>query len=140
MTHALQDCDNLALVNAHDNSIAYTDHVLARSIAWLSRQATVYDPMLLYVSDHGESLGENNMYLHGLPYALAPREQTHVPILLWLPSKTEVATGVTPACLQERRDLPLSHDNLFHTVQSLMGVSSDLLKPALDLVAPCRSD
>ena len=138
-THALQDCDKSALVNAYDNSIAYTDRVLAKSIDWLSRQAGAFDPMLLYVSDHGESLGENNMYLHGMPYALAPREQTHVPMLMWLPPQTEAATGVTRACLQQQRDLPLSHDNLFHTVMGLMGVDSGLLKPALDLVAPCRS-
>ena len=95
--------------------------------------------MLLYVSDHGESLGESNMYLHGMPYALAPREQTHVPMLMWLPPQTEAATGVTRACLQQQRDLPLSHDNLFHTVIGLMGVDSGLLKPALDLAEPCRS-
>jgi lipid A ethanolaminephosphotransferase len=138
-THALQDCDQSALINAYDNSIAYTDRVLAKSIDWLSRQAGAFDPMLLYVSDHGESLGENNMYLHGMPYALAPREQTHVPMLMWLPPQSEATIGVTRACLQERRDLPLSHDNLFHTVMGLMGVDSGLLKPALDLAAPCRS-
>jgi len=138
-THALQDCDKAALVNAYDNSIAYTDHVLAKSIAWLSRQAASYAPMLLYVSDHGESLGENSLYLHGMPYALALREQTHVPMLLWLPPQTEAAIGVSRACLQQRRDLPLSHDNLFHTVMGLMDVSSAMLKPALDLAVPCRS-
>ena len=138
-THALQDCDQASLVNAYDNSIAYTDRVLAKSIAWLSMQAEAYDPMLLYVSDHGESLGENGMFLHGLPYAVAPREQTQVPMLMWLPPQTEAALGVSRACLQQRRNLPLSHDNLFHTVTSLMGVSSSLLKPTLDLLAPCRS-
>jgi lipid A ethanolaminephosphotransferase len=138
-THALQDCDQASLVNAYDNSIAYTDRVLAKSIAWLSMQAGAYDPMLLYVSDHGESLGENGMFLHGLPYAVAPREQTQVPMLMWLPPQTEAALGVSRACLQQRRNLPLSHDNLFHTVTSLMGVSSSLLKPTLDLLAPCRS-
>ncbi len=138
VTHALQDCDKAALINAYDNSIAYTDHMLDRSIEWLSRQSARFDPMLLYVSDHGESLGENNMYLHGMPYALAPREQTHVPMLLWMPPQAEAGIGVARTCLQERRDQPLSHDNLFHTVLGLLGVSSGLLKPALDLTAPCR--
>jgi len=136
---ALQECGKSALINAYDNSIAYTDRVLARSIAWLAQQTASFDPMLLYVSDHGESLGENNLYLHGMPYAMAPREQTHVPMLMWLPPQTEAATGVTRACLQAQRDAPLSHDNLFPTVLSLMGVSSGLLKPSLDLAAPCRS-
>jgi lipid A ethanolaminephosphotransferase len=138
-THALQDCDKSALINAYDNSIAYTDRVLAQSIDWLSRQAGAFDPMRLYVSDHGESLGENNMYLHGMPYALAPREQTHVPMLMWLPPQTEAATGITRACLQQRRDLTLTHDHLFHTVLGLVGVNSSLLKPTLDLTAPCRN-
>jgi lipid A ethanolaminephosphotransferase len=117
VTHALQDCEPRALINAYDNSIAYTDHMLAASIAWLSRQGAGFDPMLLYVSDHGESLGENHMYLHGLPYALAPGEQTHVPMLLWLPPQSEAAAGVTRACLLQRRDVELSHDHLFHTVR-----------------------
>jgi lipid A ethanolaminephosphotransferase len=139
VTHALQDCEPGALVNAYDNSIAYTDHVLARAIAWLTRQQAAFDPMLLYVSDHGESLGENHMYLHGVPYALAPREQTQVPMLLWLPAQSEGALGATRDCLLQRRDVPLSHDHLFHTVSGLLGVHSGLLKPALDLVAPCRN-
>jgi lipid A ethanolaminephosphotransferase len=134
---ALQDCAPSALVNAYDNSIVYTDHVLAKSIAWLSRQSGGYDPMLLYVSDHGESLGENSLYLHGMPYALAPREQTRVPMLIWLPPQSEAATGVTRACLQQQRDAALSHDNLFPTVMGLMGVHSRLLDPALDLGARC---
>lgn len=137
-THALQDCAPGTLVNAYDNSIAYTDQVLARAIAWLARQQAAFDPMLLYVSDHGESLGENRLYLHGLPYALAPREQTRVPLLLWLPPQTEAAIGATRECLRQRRDVPLSHDHLFHTVGGLLGVRSALFDPALDLVAPCR--
>ena len=139
LSHALQDCSAEALVNAYDNSIAYTDHVLARSIAWLSRQQAAFDPMLLYVSDHGESLGENHMYLHGVPYALAPREQTHVPMLLWLPPQSQAGVGVTRDCLLRQRDAPLSHDHLFHTVATWLGVGSQLVKPALDLAAPCRS-
>jgi lipid A ethanolaminephosphotransferase len=135
---ALQDCDRPALINAYDNSIAYTDHMLARSIDWLAQQSGAFDPMLLYLSDHGESLGENNLFLHGMPYAMAPREQTHIPLLMWLPPQTEAATGISRACLQAQRDAPLSHDNLFPTVLGLLGVSSSLLKPALDAVEPCR--
>ncbi len=133
-TNVLQQCERDALVNAYDNSIAYTDHVLAQGIAWLTRQASSYVPTLLYVSDHGESLGENNLYLHGLPYALAPREQTHVPMLLWFGA----ATG-SRGCLQARRDAALSHDNLFHTVLGLAGVSASEYKPELDVLAPCRA-
>ncbi len=113
--------------------------MLARTIGWLSRQTNAFDPMLLYVSDHGESLGENNPYLHGLPYAMAPKEQTQVPLLLWLPRPTEARVGVSHDCLIVRRDLALSHDHLFHTVLGLAGVGSDHYVKALDLTEACRA-
>jgi lipid A ethanolaminephosphotransferase len=138
-TNVLQQCPPDQLVNAFDNSIAYTDHVLARGVAWLAQQQARFDPALLYVSDHGESLGENNLYLHGMPYALAPREQTHVPMLMWLPPQTEVATGVRADCLRAQRDRPLTHDNLFHTVMGLVGVASREYVPALDVSQACRA-
>jgi lipid A ethanolaminephosphotransferase len=136
---ALQDCEHQALVNAYDNSIAYTDRVLAGAIGWLSRQHQAFDPMLLYVSDHGESLGESNLYLHGMPYALAPRGQTHVPMLLWLPGQTEQHIGATRQCLRERRHIALSHDNLFHSVLGLLRVTSQVYRPALDFSEACRT-
>jgi len=132
-TNVLQQCDRAAVVNAYDNTIAYTDHVLAMTIAWLRAHGADAEPSLLYVSDHGESLGENNLYLHGLPYAVAPREQTHVPMLMWLPADR----GAQLACLQAKRDAPLSHDNLFHTVLGLAGVTASEYQPALDIGAGC---
>ena len=138
LTNVLQQCDRQALVNAYDNSIAYTDHVLAQSIAWLGRQQTAFDPLLLYVSDHGESLGENGLYLHGLPYAVAPREQVHVPMLVWLPAQTEQAAGLRKACLAEQRDRPISHDHLFHTVSGVLGIRAGEYRAELDAFAACR--
>ena len=128
-TNVLQQCDRAALINAYDNSIAYTDHVLAQAIVWLQRQQAAYDTSMLYVSDHGESLGENNLYLHGLPYAVAPIEQKHVPMVLW------------PAveCLRARVDAALTHDNLFHTALGVLGIRAAEYKPALDVLAPCRA-
>ena len=77
------------------------------------------------------------MYLHGLPFALAPREQTHVPLIAWLPP--DGAPGRTLACLQSRRDAPLTHDHLFHTVLGLAAVRASEYDPRLDAFAPCRS-
>ncbi|HEV7915047.1 MAG TPA: sulfatase-like hydrolase/transferase, partial [Albitalea sp.] len=134
-TNVLQQCERAALVNAYDNSIAYTDHVLAETIGWLQGQAASYEPSLLYVSDHGESLGESNLYLHGLPYAVAPREQVHVPMLMWLGSPARWRD----ACLQDQLDTPLSHDHLFHTVLGLVDVSATEYKPSLDALATCRA-
>ncbi len=137
-TNALQSCEPAALQNAYDNSIAYTDHVLAQTIDWLARQASNYDTTLLYVSDHGESLGENNLYLHGLPFAIAPRAQTHVPMIVW--TGAEPQSRLRMSCLRERRDVALSHDNLFHSVLGVLGIEAAEYQPQLDAFAPCRSD
>jgi len=138
-TNVLQQCDRAALVNAYDNSIAYTDHVLARAIAWLAERDKQYAPMLLYVSDHGESLGENNLYLHGMPYAVAPREQTHVPMLAWLAPGTRGVSGLAIDCLQRERNKALSHDNLFHTTLGVLGIRASEYVATLDAFAACRA-
>ena len=137
-TNVLQQCDRQHLLNAYDNSIAYTDHVLAGNIAWLKKQSATFDPSLIYVSDHGEPLGENNLYLHGLPYTFAPRFQTHVPLIVWLPPGNDGQGNTTLACLNSRRDLALSHDNLFHTTLGLLGITAKEYRFSLDFFAPCR--
>jgi lipid A ethanolaminephosphotransferase len=129
----LQQCDRSALINGYDNSIVATDHVVAQAIAWLKRGQAHYDTTLLYVSDHGESLGENNLYLHGLPYAVAPIEQKHVPMLLW------PASGRNASCLRAQQNAPLTHDNLFHTSLGVLGVTASEYKPKLDVLAACRA-
>jgi len=132
-TNVLQQCDRDTLINGYDNSIVYTDHVLAQTIAWLKGSQAHYDTTLLYVSDHGESLGENNLYLHGLPYAVAPVEQKHVPMLLW------PVIGPNADCLRAQRDVALTHDNLFHSALGVLGISASEYKPQLDAFAPCRA-
>ena len=134
-SNALQACTREALVNTYDNSIRYTDHVLAQTVAWLKQQAT--STALLYVSDHGESLGENNLYLHGLPYALAPVEQKHVPMLTWLSPAMQQRSGIKTACLNTHARRPLTHDNLFHSVLGLMDVQTSAYRPELDLFRVC---
>ncbi|QPF74866.1 phosphoethanolamine--lipid A transferase [Roseateles sp. DAIF2] len=135
---ALQQCPREQVVNGYDNTIAYTDRVLSGAIDWLRTRQHDYAPAMLYVSDHGESLGENNVYLHGMPYAMAPHEQTHVPAILWLPPETAAAQGVKPGCLAGRLDQPLTHDLLAHTVMGYSGVTSKLYRPEWDLLQPCR--
>ena len=134
-SNALQQCPREQVVNAYDNTIVTTDRLLARSIAWLKGHSRRFDPQLFYVSDHGESLGENNIYLHGMPYAVAPRDQKHVPMLLWLGD----APALEQACLRSKREQPLSHDNLFHTVLGMMGVQTTLYRAEWDFIASCRS-
>ena len=136
----LQQCEHKTLINSYDNSIAYTSHVLAQAVQWLKHQSPHYDATMLYLSDHGESLGENNLYLHGLPSSVAPREQTHVPLVVWLSAQAQAQSNisVTTECLRTQRDTALSHDNLFHSVLGLLGIQAREYRPALDAFAACR--
>jgi lipid A ethanolaminephosphotransferase len=132
----LPDCSSESLVNAYDNTILYTDHVLGATIRWLQQHGED-DSALLYVADHGESLGENNLYLHGLPYALAPDVQKHVPWITWLSPGFEQASGLTLQCLRGRADERITHDNLFHSVLGLMQVATSAYKRTQDAYASC---
>lgn len=108
-TGELQNCSRAAIDNAYDNTIAYTDYFLSSVIAFLKRYDGSHETAMLYVSDHGESLGENGLYLHGAPWALAPDAQTHVPAVLWMGEHFDYPTDKVRAL----RDYPLSHDDLF---------------------------
>lgn len=132
----LPDCSPEALRNTYDNSIAYTDHVVASAIHWL-RGRDDFDTALLYVADHGESLGEHNVYLHGLPYALAPDAQKHVPWITWISPAFERRTGLRVACLRDRADMEVSHDHLFHSVLGLLQVSTSAYRQERDAYAAC---
>ncbi|TMH05203.1 MAG: phosphoethanolamine transferase, partial [Betaproteobacteria bacterium] len=137
-TPELRRCTREEIVNAYDNALLATDHFLAQTIALLQRLSATHDTALLYVSDHGESLGENNIYLHGLPYAIAPREQTEVPMLMWFSDGFAKSRGLDLACLVQRAKEPTSHDHLFHSILGLLDVRTSVYEPAWDLTASCR--
>lgn len=132
---ALQNCPVEQIVNAYDNSVLYADHFVAQTVKWLEAQSR--PTALMYLSDHGESLGEKGLYLHGMPYRMAPREQTHVPMLAWLSKPMQQQRGWRMACLQDQADKPWSHDNLFHSMLDLSQVSTGLAKPELNIFAAC---
>ena len=134
-SHALQNCPSEHIANAYDNSILYTDHFLAQTVNWLQAQSR--PTALVYVSDHGESLGEKGLYLHGMPYSIAPKEQIHVPMVVWLSKPMQRQRGWTMACLQGQSAKALTHDNLFHSVLGLSQVKTGLAKPDLDIFAAC---
>ena len=137
-TAELRKCSQQEIVNAYDNALLYTDHVLARTIAFLKEREKRFDTAMLYVSDHGESLGENGLYLHGLPYAIAPIEQTRVPMVWWLSPAFVTSFGLDRACLAAQTTKPWAHDHLFHSVLGLLQVSTAVYDPALDVSAACR--
>ncbi len=137
-TNQLQECRAEELVNAYDNSILYTDHLLAQVIDLLKKKSAQFEGALVYLSLSGESLGEKNIYLHGLPYLIAPDEQKHVPFMVWLDAGFAAGNHIDPHCLRKRRDAPLSHDNLFHSTLGLLGVKTVMYNKELDIFAGCR--
>lgn len=137
-TSNLGACSLEEIHNAYDNTILYTDYVLSRAIGLLQELSSQYDTALLYVSDHGESLGENGVFLHGAPYLLAPNNQTRVPMLLWMSEGYYRRNAIEPSCLRALQNRPLSHDNVYHTVLGAMGGKNALYNSALDLVSTCR--
>ena len=136
-TNELDKCKQQEVINAYDNSILYTDYVTAGLIDILAAN-TKFDTALMYVSDHGESLGEGGLYLHGLPYAMAPDEQTKVPMVLWMSDSIAKSERLNMGCLKAQTNSPLSHDNLFHTVLGMMSVQTSSYRSALDFTAPCK--
>ncbi|HUQ51250.1 MAG TPA: phosphoethanolamine--lipid A transferase [Gammaproteobacteria bacterium] len=138
---SLRNCDRAAINNSYDNTILYTDYFLSRVIDELEKRSDEFTTAMLYVSDHGESLGENGLYLHGFPYAMAPREQIQVPMLLWAsPSFYAQRAHVDPQCVRRSAQHDTSHDAIFHTLLPLFGVESPLYDEKLDLLAGCREN
>lgn len=136
-TSDLSLCSRAAIVNAYDNAVLYTDDFLARTIHLLADQRE-RDTALIYLSDHGESLGEDGLYLHGVPYAIAPETQTRVPMLIWLSPQFAATRGVDRDCLRRHSIEAVSQDNLFHSVLGLMQVRTPEYTAALDLFARCE--
>jgi lipid A ethanolaminephosphotransferase len=136
-TTELHRCSREAIVNAYDNALLYTDHVLARTVELLAARSARYDTGLIYVSDHGESLGESGLYLHGVPYAIAPSEQAKVPMVWWLSAGLADSAGIDRHCLAAQAAKPWTHDSLFHTALGLLNVQTSVYDGALDITAPC---
>lgn len=135
----VQNCDRQSIVNAYDNTIAYTDHVLSSAIAILKAQSDHLASAMFYVSDHGESLGENGIYLHGFPYALAPDTQTHIPMIAWLSPTFLQVNHLSLPCLQASTNEKLSHDNLYHSLLGLFDVATQTYDRKLDLFSHCQA-
>jgi lipid A ethanolaminephosphotransferase len=135
----IENCSDQEIINVYDNTIAYTDFVLAQTIKVLEQYQDKYNVALVYLSDHGESLGESGMYLHGTPYSIAPSQQTHVPWFMWLPQDYTQAKGVDRECIAEHaQTASYSHDNLFHSLLGLYGVNTSVRDAKLDITSNCK--
>jgi lipid A ethanolaminephosphotransferase len=137
-TNELQLCTREQIINTYDNTILYTDHVVASAIHALQADGKV-DSALLYIADHGESTGERGLYLHGAPYVIAPESQTHIPMVLWLSEGFRARRGLDAGCIDGQRYKELSQDNLFDTLLGLLGVRTTAYRPTLDAFASCAT-
>jgi len=139
-TNQIQTCSGEQLVNTYDNTILYVDYIVDKAIDILKSHQDRYTTSLVYLSDHGESLGESGAYLHGMPYAIAPEQQKHVPLLLWLSDDYQQRYAINTRCLKSRAAAnAYSQDNLFSTLLGLTGVETREYLPADDILTACRS-
>lgn len=136
----IENCTQAQLINTYDNTIRYTDYVVGQTIDQLKSLEDRYNTALIYMSDHGESLGEDGVYLHGLPYSIAPKYQTHVPLLLWMSPGFKHTKSINETCLKtEARQARISHDYLFDTLLGALDVTTQAYRPQQDVFAKCRS-
>ena len=139
-TNILQDCTRSEVTNAYNNTILYTDHFLNKVVDYLKSIKPNAQTAMLYVADHGESLGEKNIYLHGLPYSIAPDVQKRIPWIQWLSNEFMARNHIKPACLEKQIDTRLSHDNYFHSILGLMKVQTSAYKPEFDVYSSCTGN
>lgn len=123
------------MINSYDNTIVYTDQVLKKIIDFLQRHSDKFDSFMLYASDHGESLGENGVYLHGLPYMLAPDAQKHIPMIFWLSKEIQNNQHLDDKAIQNCANQPTSHDNLVYTLLDLFSVETTLADKKMSLAS-----
>jgi len=134
-TNELNRCSREEINNAYDNAILYTDYFLSKVIEALEKNSERFEAALFYVSDHGESLGENGLYLHGYPRMLAPKEQLLVPVIMWFARSFD---DVDVSKIRAKRGDRFTHDSVFHTVLGLLEIESPVYRPELDLLHGAR--
>ena len=128
-----QNCSKDELNNAYDNTIVYTDYFLAKLIDIL-KEKKEYNTFMFYASDHGESLGENGIYLHGLPKKIAPKEQTDFAMVLWLSDQIIKNQNINSSKIKSMANKQLNHDYLPHTLLNLFKVQSSVYKKDFSLI------
>ncbi len=131
-TNQLEQCSKEELSNAYDNAILYTDDFLDKVIKFLKQNDNKFETAMLYASDHGESLGENGVYLHGLPKLIAPDAQTHVGMMIWMGEKTQKRVSLNT--LKQQRNNSYSHANLPHTLLGFYNAKTNIYDKKLDII------
>ena len=135
-SNQLEECTQEEVSNAYDNAILYTDYFLSKVINFLKPYSNDYETAMVYMSDHGESLGENGIYLHGLPYFMAPDEQKHIGALMWFDG--DIKNEIDTVKLNTYKNNSFSQDNLFHTLLGLFEVETQVYKKEMDILYNAR--
>ena len=131
-TNQLEDCTQQEITNAYDNAILYTDYFLSNVIEFLKKYDDKYDTAMIYMADHGESLGESGVYLHGLPYFMAPDAQTHIGAIMWFGK--HMSKVIDADALRQRSKKAYSQDNLFHTLLGIFNVQTKVYDKEMDML------
>jgi len=136
-TGQLEKCSVEEINNVYDNTIYYLDYFLSKAITKLKSFGDGYDTSLVFVSDHGESLGEGGYYLHGFPYSFAPKEQKNAAMILWHGKTSHQSNLTNNGYVQELK--AISHDNFFHTVLGSISVQTPFYEKSLDLFSEYKA-
>ncbi len=135
----IENCSIEQITNSYDNTILYTDFFMSQVINQLKTMQNQFNTALFYISDHGESLGEDGLFLHGAPYSLAPDYQTHVPLIFWASQDFEQNKHLNRECLlHQAKKQRVSQDYVFHSVLGIMDIKTKVYNPKLDIFAACR--
>ena len=128
-SNQLEKCTKQEIKNAYDNTILYTDYFLSNVVKFLKANSKTYATAMLYMADHGESLGENGIYLHSMPYFIAPDFQKHIGAMMWLSDDFKSYRDE----LKKRKNEKFSQDNLFDSILGLMDVKTKVYDKKLDV-------
>jgi lipid A ethanolaminephosphotransferase len=131
-TNQLEECSNEEIVNTYDNALRYTDYFLSRVISLLKKEDQQRETAMIYISDHGESLGENGLYLHGLPYTISPESQRHIGAVMWLGEG--MSRNLDLGKIRSKKNEQYSHDNLFHTLLGIFDVQTKEYRKDMDML------
>ncbi len=131
-TNQLQECTQEEILNAYDNTILYTDYFLDKVIKFLKKYDGTYETAMIYMSDHGESLGENGIYLHGLPYFMAPQAQKHIASIMWFGKGIKEDVNITKVAA--KKDNHFTQDDLFHTILGIFEVNTTVYQKDMDIL------
>lgn len=130
-TNQLEQCTQEEISNAYDNALLFTDDFLSQTIQLLKAHSSTHQTAMIYMSDHGESLGENGLYLHGMPYLIAPNAQKHVASLMWFDASFKRTLNIENLDTKKA----YSHDNLFHTLLGLFEVETEVYDEKMDILS-----